>query len=96
MPSESFGARAQAIVSYLSGRFGLSQRDIAELMGADFHIEMSLGSIPAQEQRISTALHAPVEEAAAFVGQQAIANVGETSWHEMGKPAWLWGGATRG
>ena len=89
MPTGSFGTRIQAMVSYLGGRFGLSQREMAELMGVSFHIEMSLGSIPAQEQRLSAALKAPVEEAVAFVGQQVSANVDETGWHKRGKPAWL-------
>ena len=94
MPSGSFGPRTQAMVSYLGGRFGLSQRDIPELMEVGFGIHMSLGSVPAQEQAVSAALKTPVEEALDYVQQQASANADETSWHEQGEITWLWVGAT--
>jgi transposase len=94
MPEGSFGPRTQAMVSYLSGRFGLSHRDVEELMEVGFHTQISLGSIPAQEQRMSDALEAAVEEAKGYVREQASVNMDETGWHEMGKPAWMWVGAT--
>jgi transposase len=94
MPEGSFGPRTQAMVSYLGGRFGMSHRDVEELMEVGFHTKMSLGSIPAQEQRMSDALEAAVEEAKGYVREQASVNMDETGWHEMGKPAWLWVGAT--
>jgi transposase len=94
MPEGSFGPRTQAMVSYLGGRFGMSHRDVAEMMEVGFHTQMSLGSIPAQEQRTSEALQALVEEAKGYVREQPSVNMDETGWHEMGKPAWLWVGAT--
>ncbi len=56
MPKGSFGERLQGMVGYLSGRFGVSQRDIAEMVETVFQVGISLGSIPAQEQRVSQAL----------------------------------------
>jgi transposase len=94
MPEGSFGPRAQAMVSYLGGRFGMSHRDVAELMEIGFHTQISLGSIPAQEQRTSEALETLVEEAKGYVREQPSVNMDETGWHEMGKQAWLWVGAT--
>lgn len=94
MPEGSFGPRTQAMVGYLGGRFGMSDRDVVELMEVGFHTEMSLGSIPAQEQAVSAALAGAVEEAKAYARQQASVNMDETGWHEMGKPAWLWVGTT--
>jgi transposase len=94
MPEGSFGPRTQAMIGYLGGRFGMSDRDVAELMDVGFHTEMGLGSIPAQEQAVSAALEAVVEEAKTYARQQASVNIDETGWHEMGKPAWLWVGAT--
>lgn len=94
MPEGSFGPRTLAMVSYLGGRFGMSHRDVAELMEVGFHTRMSLGSIPAQEQRTSEALQKPVEEAQGYVREQSCVNMDETGWHEMGKQAWLWVGAT--
>ena len=94
MPKGSFGPRVQAMITYLSGRYGLSNRDVAELMEAGFQVKMSLGSIPAQEKAVSLALEEPVEEAKLFVQQQPSVNVDETGWHQANKPAWLWVGAT--
>jgi len=63
MPTGGFGPRAQATIGYFTGRMGMSQRDVEESMGAVFHTDVSLGSIPAQEERVSAALAEPVEEA---------------------------------
>jgi len=90
MPTGSFGPRCQATVGYLSGRMGMSQRDVEETLGALFRAEISLGSIPAQEQRVSAALTEPVEEARAYVQQQPVNNVDETGWWEKSKRCWLW------
>jgi transposase len=78
----------------LSGRIGVSRRDTEEIMATLFHLDIALGSIPAQEQRVSQALTQPVAEAADFVRQQAAANVDETGWHEMQTDCWLWVCAT--
>ncbi len=90
MPKGSFGERLQALIGYLGGRFGVSQRDMQEMLESVFHVEISLGSIPAQEQSVSQALQQPVEEASAFVQQQAAVNLDETGWHELKKNIWLW------
>ena len=90
MPRGSFGERLQGLVGYLSGRFGISQRDIAEMMGTVFQVEISLGSIPAQEQQVSQALKQPVEAAQKYVQTQTAVNLDETGWHELIKNVWMW------
>src|SRR5450756_201788 len=90
MPRGSFGERLQGLIGYLSGRFGGSQRDIAEMMETVFQVEISLGSIPAQEQRVSQALQPPAEAAQKYVQTQSAVNVDETGWHEFTKDFWLW------
>ncbi len=94
MPPGDFGPRLQATTGYLSGRLGLSQRDIEEACATLFHTELSLGSIPAQEAAVSAALAQPVTAAQTYVQQQPAANVDETGWHEQSQRAWLWVGAT--
>lgn len=94
MPAGCFGPRLQAVTGYLSGRFGVSRRDTQELLATLFRVEMGLGSIPAQEQRLSQALAQPVEEAETFVRQQPAVNVDETSWKEANQTCWLWVGST--
>lgn len=95
MPTGGFGPRCQATVGYLSGRMGMSQRDIEETLDTVFHTDISLGSIPAQEERVSAALAQPVEEARAYVQQQPVNNVDETGWREQSKRCWLWINTTR-
>ncbi len=90
MPKGSFGERLQGLIGYLSGRFGVSQRDIAEMAETVFQVKISLGSIPAQERRVSQALQQPVEAAQKYVQTQSAVNVDETGWHEFTKDFWLW------
>jgi len=90
MPAGSFGPRVQATVGYLTGRIGVSQRDVAEVFQTIFHTDLSLGSIPAQEDQVSAALAEPVQAVQTYVQQQPVQNVDETSWREKTKRTWLW------
>ena len=92
MPSGSFGPRTQATLGYLSGRFGVSKRDMQEIMGTIFRTDISLGSVPAQERCVSTVLEKPVQEVYDYVQEQPTINLDETSWHELNKKIWLWVG----
>lgn len=94
MPTGCFGPRLQAVTGYLSGRFGVSRRDTQELLGTLFRVEIGLGSIPAQEQRLSQALAQPVQEAQTFVRRQPAVNVDETGWTQANQSCWLWVGST--
>lgn len=90
MPTGDFGPRLQATTGYLSGRMGLSQRDITETLKTVFHTDVALGSVSVLETAVSDALTQPVSDAQAYVQQQPAANVDETSWREQAKRAWLW------
>jgi transposase len=90
MPRGSFGERVQAMTGYLGGRFGISQRDMVEMFETVFHLEIGLGSISAQEERVSQALKQPVDTALEYAQQQTAKNMDETSWHELTKLCWLW------
>lgn len=90
MPSGSFGPRLQATVGYLTGRIGVSQREVEEVLQTVFHTDISLGSIPAQEDQVSAALAEPVQAVHTYVQHQPVQNVDETSWPEKTKRAWLW------
>lgn len=94
MPPGSFGPRVQGLVGYLSGRFSLSRRDVAELMPAVFQVNISLGAVSAQEAQVSQALAEAVDEAQAYVQQQAQVNTDETGWRKNHKQQWLWTAAT--
>ncbi|MBA3806738.1 MAG: IS66 family transposase, partial [Acidobacteria bacterium] len=94
VPEGSFGARLQATIAYLTGRLALSHRDVTEAVSILHGVEISLGSISAVQQQVSSALAAPVETARKFVRNQAVNNVDETGWREAGKLNWLWVNAT--
>ena len=94
VPAGAFGPRLQATIGYLAGRFGVSQRDMAEMLETIFHAEIGLGSIPAQEARVSATLAEPVAEAQAYVQHQPYVKADETSWHEGKQRTWLWIGVT--
>jgi transposase len=94
MPAGSFGPRAQATVGYVTGRMGVSQRDVEEMLETVFHTDLSLGSIPALEQDVSAAVAQPVAEAQTYVQTQPVNNVDETSWPERAQRGWLWVTAT--
>ncbi len=89
MPSGSFGPRVQATVGYLTGHIGARQRDVEEMLDTLFHTDLSLGSIPAQEDQVSAALAEPINAVTDYVQHQPIQNVDETSWREKQKRSWL-------
>jgi transposase len=91
----SFGPRAQAVVGYLTGRLGLSHRDVTEAMSVLYGLTMSTGSVSAIQRLVTRALTAPAAEAARFVRQQLSQHVDETGWREAGHRKWLWVNATR-
>jgi len=90
MPKGSFGERVQALIGYMGGRFGVSQRDTEEMLEDIYSVEIGLGSIPAQEQRVSQAVEKVVEDAQEYAQQQPVANMDETSWHQINDLCWLW------
>ena len=85
MPRGSFGERVQAMTGYLGGRFGISQRVMVLMFEMIFHLEIGLGSILAEEERVSQALKQPVDSALEYARQQTAKNMDETSWHELTK-----------
>jgi transposase len=94
MPRGSFGPRAQATVGYLTGRLGLSHRDVVEAMEALHGLKIGLGSVSAIQQRVSNALEQPVKTAQQYVHQQGVNHIDETGWPEGEKQKWLWINAT--
>lgn len=86
----SFGPQVQAVAGYLTGRLGLSHRDVTEAMSVLYGLRMITGSVSAIQRRVSQALREPVEEAYGFARQQQSQHVDETGWRECGRLKWLW------
>ena len=90
MPRGRFGPGRQAPVGYWTGRIGARQREVHEAWAAVCQTEVSGGSMATLEQAVSTALAAPVAEAARYVQRQPVRNADETGWREQAKRVWLW------
>lgn len=90
LPDGSFGPRVQATVGYLTGRLGISQWDVEEVMESLFHTDVSLGSVSALEQAVSAALAQPVAAVQTYMQAQPAVNADETSWREGKARYWVW------
>jgi len=95
VPSRGFGPRLSAVVSLCSGKYRLSKRLIQSILADLLGVDLSLGSVCNLEQEMSASLAVPVEEVAAHVKHQKVANADETGWFEgrsngRAGRAWLW------
>jgi len=90
MPTGSFGPRVHATVGYLTGRVGVSQREVHDIFMTLYQMEVSVGGVGTLEQAVSAALAAPVAEAQQYVQRQPVRNADETSWREKTQRRWLW------
>ena len=94
VPKGAFAPRLQAMVALLGGRYHLSKRNTVDIMIDFFQTDVSLGSVPALEQRTSEAISDPVEQAREYVKTQPVVNMDETGWRQANQKAWLWVTAT--
>ena len=78
------------MVALCSGSYRLSKRTTAQVMEDVFRVPMSVGTISQSEKATTEVLAAPVAQARAYVPEQPVAHLDETSWREGLKRAWLW------
>ena len=90
VPSGTYGPRVHATVALCTGSYRLSKRTTGQVMDDVFGVPMSVGTISQSEQATTEVVAEPVEEARAYVQEQAVAHLDETSWRQGAKRAWLW------
>src|SRR5215471_15786042 len=90
VPSGTYGPRVQATVALYTGAYRLSKRTTGQVMDDLFGVPMSAGTISQSEKATTEVVAAPVEAARAYVHEQAVAHLDETSWRQGAKRAWLW------
>src|SRR5262247_223075 len=90
VPSGTYGPRVHATVALCTGSYRLSKRTTGQVMDDLFGVPMSVGTISQSEQATTEVVAEPVEEARAYVQEQAVAHLDETSWRQGDKRAWLW------
>jgi transposase len=94
VPPGSFGARLEAAVATLSVRNRVSRRDLVELVGELFGVELATGTVDAIVQRTGEALAAPYIALQAQIRAETAVNVDETGWRLRGGKRTLWGAFT--
>src|SRR2546423_3076453 len=90
VPSGTYGPRGHATVALCTGAYRLSKRTTGQVMDDLFGVPMSAGTISQSEKATTAVVAEPVEEARAYVQEQAVAHLDETSWRQGAKRAWLW------
>lgn len=90
VPSGTYGPRVHATVALCSGSSRLSKRTTVQAMEELFGVPMSVGTISQSEKSTTEVVAEPVEEARAYIEDQDVAHLDETSWRQGGKRAWLW------
>ena len=90
VPTGLLGPRLLAFIAVLTSDYTLSKRDITRLLSTLFKLTISVATVKRAEETVSQAIQAPVEEAKAYVNQQAIVNCDETSHAQCGKKKWTW------
>ena len=90
LPRGDFGPRAVAIGAYLTGVLHNGRRGGQDAMQDLFGLEMSLGTVSANEGVVAAALADPYVEAHAEAQGAPLAHADETGWHQERGKAWLW------
>jgi len=88
VPRRTDGPRVQATVALCTGAYRLSKRTTQQVMAEVCGVPMRVGPISPLEQATTAAVAAPVEEARAYVHEQAVAHLDETSGCQGSKRAW--------
>jgi transposase len=90
VPSGTDGPRVHATVALCTGSYRLSKRTTQQAMDDLFGGPMRVGTISQSEKATTEVVAEPVKEARAYVPEQSVAHLDETSWRQGGKGAWLW------
>jgi transposase len=90
VPSGTYGPRVHATVALCSSSYRLSKRTTVQAMADLFGVPMSVGTISQCEKTTTEVVAEPVEEARAYVPEQPVAHLDETSWRQGKQRAWLW------
>lgn len=85
-----FGPRLITFIGMCSSVYRLSKRSTRELLEMIFKINISLGSVPAQERKLSKGLKPLHEKLKEQIDKAPIAYVDETSFREQAQTRYVW------
>ena len=92
VPRGTIGARLQAVLALLVGRYRMSRRECREAVEALYgpKARISLGLLSAMETRTEACLDACCAEASAAIRKSPVAHADETSFGKGSAKSWLW------
>jgi len=91
LPNSSFGPRLMGLLATLTGVFHLAKREAIQLLKDIYNIDISLGSIPNIEERVTTALDLYYQKIHEFVLESFLTkHFDETTWRNSGKRHYAW------
>jgi transposase len=90
VPAWMLGPRLMAFVALLTGYFHLSRRQARSLVSDLLGVSISLGALSQFEDRVSSALAGPVEQAHRHAASQPVKHADGTTWRRAGKHRALW------
>jgi len=85
-----FGPRLVTFIGMCSSVYRLSKRSIKELLEMIFKVNISLGSVPAQEKKLSKGLKPAYEKLKEQIDKASVAYVDETSFREQAQTRYVW------
>ena len=87
------GPRLTAMMAFMAGAQGDSQRTIETFVETVIGVPIALGSVANLQQEMSDALAIAYQQARQAVAEADVKHLDETGWKEQGKKRWLWTGA---
>jgi transposase len=90
VPAWMLGPRLMAFVALMTGFFHLSRRQARTLLSDLLGVSVSLGALSQFEDRVSSALEKPVEQAHRHAVTQRVKHADGTTWRRAGKYRALW------
>ena len=95
MPNATIGHRTVALSAWLHYGVGVSIDQVRQLLGGQFHTQLSAGGLVAAWQRLAEVLGPWYEQLAQEARGSAVLHADETGWRMNGVTWWLWCFANR-
>lgn len=90
-----FGPKLIGFIGACSSVFRMSKRTAQILLKTLCNIEISVGSIPAMERKVSAGLQSPYDSLSDKINERKVAYVDETSFRQSAKTHYVWTATTK-
>jgi len=91
VPDSAFGPKLMGLIVVLTGVYHLAKREAIQLIKELYGVDMSVGSVPNIEERVSEALDPIYQRIHGFVmDSEFCKHFDETGWRDRGKRHFVW------